>query len=199
MTDHRITLFCVVDGETTPFSVDIDSSKTVDHLKEAIKAKKTNDFSDVDADKLTLWCVAIPVVSVDKRRPIVLDEFDSAAELDPTDDLSDVFGKVPPKKTIHVIVQRFSSGNIHPEVALLRKQLSDLQQIQSNMLDSAISLGIIVKPEKKVVLTWSTSVNEATLDLKKQLFELYPQYAHDDYLEVFLYNGQPKPERISDD
>ncbi|KAG0014548.1 hypothetical protein BGZ82_001722, partial [Podila clonocystis] len=29
-------------------------------LKDLIKAKKTNDFSDIDADKLTLWRVSIP-------------------------------------------------------------------------------------------------------------------------------------------
>jgi hypothetical protein len=32
-----LTLFCIVDGESTPFSVVIDVSKTVDHLKETIK------------------------------------------------------------------------------------------------------------------------------------------------------------------
>ncbi|KAF8938614.1 hypothetical protein EDD21DRAFT_411474 [Dissophora ornata] len=68
------------------------------------------------------------------------------------------------------------------------------------MLDGSISLGIIVKPEKKVTFTWSTIVNEATLDnFKSYLFDYYPQYAHDEYLEIFLYSGQPKPERFRSD
>ncbi|KFH63329.1 hypothetical protein MVEG_10739 [Podila verticillata NRRL 6337] len=62
MTDNRLTLFCLIDGEAmfNAFSVKISSGDTVDDLKDLIKAKKTNDFSDLDADKLTLWRVSIP-------------------------------------------------------------------------------------------------------------------------------------------
>ncbi|KAF9303968.1 hypothetical protein BGZ74_002682 [Mortierella antarctica] len=57
MTDIHLTLFCVVDGETpsSAFPIKIELTETVGHLKDLIKTKKTNDFSDVDADKLTLW------------------------------------------------------------------------------------------------------------------------------------------------
>ncbi|KAF9323060.1 hypothetical protein BG006_001796, partial [Podila minutissima] len=106
MTDNRMSLFCLVDGETTPFSVEVDRTKTVDHLKDLIKAKKANTYSDVDADMLMLWHVSIPVVPPNKRKPIILNEIDSATELDPTDDISDVFEETPLKKTIHIIVQR---------------------------------------------------------------------------------------------
>ncbi|KAG9061138.1 hypothetical protein KI688_007768 [Linnemannia hyalina] len=106
MTDNRLNLFCLVDGEATPFSIEVDRTKTVDHLKDLIKAKKANAYSDVDADVLTLWRVSIPIDPPNKRKPIVLTEVQSAAELDPTDDVSDVFEGTPPKKTIHLIVQR---------------------------------------------------------------------------------------------
>ncbi|KAF9113508.1 hypothetical protein BGX30_006927, partial [Mortierella sp. GBA39] len=56
--------------------------------------------------ELTLWRVSVPVVPADKHKAIVLNEFDSATELDPTDDIADVFPDKPPKKTIHIIVQR---------------------------------------------------------------------------------------------
>jgi hypothetical protein len=41
MTNNKLTLFCLVDGETTSdaFSVEIDSTKTVDHLKDPIKVR----------------------------------------------------------------------------------------------------------------------------------------------------------------
>ncbi|KAG0242680.1 hypothetical protein BG011_003271, partial [Mortierella polycephala] len=82
---------------------------------------------------------------------------------------------------------------VDPEVAVLRKQLSD-------MVDGSISLGIIVKPEKKVTFTWSTFVNEATLDdFKSSIFDYYPQYDHDEYLEIFVYRGHPKRERLRSD
>jgi hypothetical protein len=63
-----------------------------------------------------------------------------------------------------------------------------------------IDLGIVVKPEKKVVFTWPTIVETATLDdLKKNIFNEYPQYAHDKFLDIFVYNEQAKPARIGDD
>ncbi|KAF8923165.1 hypothetical protein BGZ47_004977, partial [Haplosporangium gracile] len=89
-----------------PFSVDIDASKTVDHLKKLIKTEKANDFQDVDADKLTLWRVSIPLVPKKDRKDISLGDVPLKEELDETDDLSDVFPDKLPKKTIHIIVQR---------------------------------------------------------------------------------------------
>jgi hypothetical protein len=63
-----------------------------------------------------------------------------------------------------------------------------------------IALSVVVKPEKKVAFTWSTFVDKATLDdFKRYVFQYYPQYAHDEYLEIFVYNGHPKPERICTD
>ncbi|OAQ22601.1 hypothetical protein K457DRAFT_25897 [Linnemannia elongata AG-77] len=81
MNDNHLTLFCLVDGEATSnaFSVKIPLSDTIDDLKGLIKTKKTNDFQDVDADKLTLWA---------------------------TNKLSMVFDADLPEDTIHVIVQR---------------------------------------------------------------------------------------------
>jgi len=50
------------------------------------------------------------------------------------------------------------------------------------------------------VFYWSTIVEEATLDdFKSHIFPLYPQYAHDESLEIFIYSGQPKPESIRND
>ncbi|KAI1315212.1 hypothetical protein EDD11_001100 [Mortierella claussenii] len=83
MTDNQYILFCLVGGEATPFSVDIDSSKTVDHLKVAIK-----DISLADVPSK------------------------SKEELDETDDVSHVFTEQPPKKTIHIIVQQPPPGYV---------------------------------------------------------------------------------------
>ncbi|KAG9065460.1 hypothetical protein KI688_002787 [Linnemannia hyalina] len=62
MTDNLLTLFCLVNGDSVAFSVDIDASKTVDHLKDAIKTKIPDTFKGVDAKDLTLWRVSIPLV-----------------------------------------------------------------------------------------------------------------------------------------
>ena len=107
MASNLLTLFCLVDGEATPFSVDIDTSKTVDHLKKAIKAEKTNDLSDVNADELILWRVSIP----DSGVPVPLDSMTEKEKLKATTKLSKVFDTELSEDTIHVIVQRPPQGN----------------------------------------------------------------------------------------
>ncbi|OAQ25456.1 hypothetical protein K457DRAFT_756615 [Linnemannia elongata AG-77] len=108
MTDNHLNLFCLVDGEGTSnaFSVKIASTDTVDDLKVHIKNKKPVDFEHVDANNLTLWHVSHPVIAANKHQPVLLNAIDSPIELDPTDEVNDVFSETPPKKTIHIIVQR---------------------------------------------------------------------------------------------
>ncbi|KAG0008273.1 hypothetical protein BGZ81_004183, partial [Podila clonocystis] len=91
MTDSRLTLLCIENGETTPFSVKVDRNEIVDELKKAIKTEKAPRYDDVAADDLTLWRVSIPLVPLNERKPVFLSEVDSAIELDPADDISDVF------------------------------------------------------------------------------------------------------------
>ncbi|KAG0249397.1 hypothetical protein BGZ95_007560, partial [Linnemannia exigua] len=104
MDNNPLTLFCLVDGLPSSRALEIEVSKTrtIAHLKDLIKAKQTPAFDDITVDQLNLWRVSIPVAT-NKHKPIVLNEFESATELDPTDDVSDVFEETPPKKTIHVI------------------------------------------------------------------------------------------------
>ncbi|KAG0246542.1 hypothetical protein BG011_002390, partial [Mortierella polycephala] len=101
-----LTLFCLVDGEPTSraFPLSTPSSQTSGGLKNLVKIKKTPVFDDIDADQLTVWQVSIP--ATEDEAPIVLDTLNEKKKLMPTDDLSDVFIEKPPKKTIHIIVQR---------------------------------------------------------------------------------------------
>jgi hypothetical protein len=82
------------------------SQARVAYLKELIKAKKTPRFNDIAADELSLWRVKHPVIAANKHIPVLLRAIDGPTELDPTDDIADVFSEAPPKKTIHIIVQR---------------------------------------------------------------------------------------------
>ncbi|KAF9342169.1 hypothetical protein BGX34_008645, partial [Mortierella sp. NVP85] len=61
-----VTIWCLVNGEPSSeaFSVNVGKSATIDGLKKAIKAKKPNNLGGVDAHKLTLWCVRIPITSM---------------------------------------------------------------------------------------------------------------------------------------
>jgi hypothetical protein len=117
MTDNPLTLFCLVDGEATclAFSVDIDASKTVDHLKKLIKTEKSNIFSDVDAHQLILWRVSMPITDDDDEIPILLNNVTGdKKKLGPATRLSKAFPKDLPEEAVHIIIQRPSqsrSGN----------------------------------------------------------------------------------------
>src|SRR5436190_16591488 len=98
-----ITLLCLVKGNTTAnaFPVDINKDQFVGHLKEAIKAKKQNDFAGVDADKLKLWNVKIPDNQNNLLSNLTLNNGD---ELLATKKISKYFPNTPLEKHIHVLV-----------------------------------------------------------------------------------------------
>ncbi|KAF8905174.1 hypothetical protein BGZ58_006417, partial [Dissophora ornata] len=111
MTDNGLSLFCLVDGDamSNAFSVKATFTDTVDDLKGAIKVKKTNDFQDVDADKLTLWRVSLPIPEDDDDElPILLNSIDTKdkKKLGPATRLSKVFPGDMPEETVNIIVQR---------------------------------------------------------------------------------------------
>ncbi|KAG0092374.1 hypothetical protein BGZ93_009270 [Podila epicladia] len=62
MNDDCMELLCLVDAEATSkaFSIEVPLSGTVSHLKNLIKLKKSDRFSDVAPKDLTLWHVSIP-------------------------------------------------------------------------------------------------------------------------------------------
>ncbi|KAG0247432.1 hypothetical protein BG011_001478 [Mortierella polycephala] len=108
MTNDRLDLFCLVSGDpiSGAFSVITSSGRTVDQLRDLIKAKKTVALGDVGVEQLTLWSVLVPVAADNIHNAVFLNKIGSKTELVPTDDLSDVFEERPPKMTIHIIVQR---------------------------------------------------------------------------------------------
>ncbi|KAG0010902.1 hypothetical protein BGZ81_002492, partial [Podila clonocystis] len=109
MADTLMTLFCIVDGEATSsaFSIKIPPNDNVDDLKNLIKTKKTPEFEDVAADKLTLWKVSIPIIDGNEI-PILLDDFnkEDKKKLGPATRLSKVFLEGLPEETVNIIVQR---------------------------------------------------------------------------------------------
>lgn len=61
-TMANLTLLVYVIGLESPFSVDIERAKTVDHLKKAIlkETPNSNSWKDIDARRLDLYKVDIP-------------------------------------------------------------------------------------------------------------------------------------------
>ncbi|KAF8975604.1 hypothetical protein BGZ46_008990 [Entomortierella lignicola] len=102
----KIKLFCVIDKDATIFPVEVAVDDSVGDLKKIIKNEKPIDLADVDADKLNLWKISIPSVP---KRIFTLDnlEAEDKTELDDsTADISELFDQDPPKKTIHIIIER---------------------------------------------------------------------------------------------
>ncbi|GBC53122.2 uncharacterized protein OCT59_030178 [Rhizophagus irregularis] len=99
-----IRLFCLVKGDTfeNAFLVDVEKDQPVVHLKDAIKAKKPNDFAGVDADKLKLWKVEIGGDQDDQLENLELNDSDKLSALD---DIKDYWPTSPPKKHIHIIIK----------------------------------------------------------------------------------------------
>ncbi|KAF9998427.1 hypothetical protein BGZ65_006083 [Modicella reniformis] len=70
-----LTIWCVVDGESTSraFKVKLSPTDDVTDLKDRIKEKKPNDFAKVNAVKLTLWKVSLPLTEDEEEPSILLD------------------------------------------------------------------------------------------------------------------------------
>jgi Crinkler effector protein N-terminal domain len=52
-----LVLWCVINGESTPFDVTVPANSNISQLKERIHQKNKNTFSDIDAKNLDLWKV----------------------------------------------------------------------------------------------------------------------------------------------
>jgi hypothetical protein len=101
-TADLFTIFCWVQDDDFPFLVDIDSNKTIGHLKESILAKKPN-LSITDASTLQLCVADIPDTDTDREQF----SFEDRKVLPGSDELSYVFKDGPPKKRhIHIAIKK---------------------------------------------------------------------------------------------
>ncbi|CAG8664109.1 7664_t:CDS:1, partial [Paraglomus brasilianum] len=114
VTSGPITLFYLVYGDSIEkaFKVVIEKDKDVNDLKIAIKEKRQSMLHNIDTADLVLWRVNIPTHEKTKVELLKSSEADIEKDLggvkivDPTADISEEFGALPPKKHIHVIIMR---------------------------------------------------------------------------------------------
>ncbi|KAF9897529.1 hypothetical protein BX616_005448, partial [Lobosporangium transversale] len=208
----EVTLFCVIDGDSSVFPVDIPSSKTIDHLKDAIKKKKL-EFHDIDASKLTLWHVAISSIS---KKPITLSNLTDEQKAqknpekleDPTSEVSEVFGAVPPKKTIHVIIERPAKREENePIIASLQKMNADLQkeiadlkqQLHTNAnLETMIARlqTMNANLQKEMANQEIVNLNTYSETTQKEHAELKQQLHADTYITLNIVNNRDRDEIV---
>ena len=114
------TLWCLVLGDKTTFSVKVDGTQTVDELKEAIKNQALHKFENVDAYELTLYRVEGDQSCTWQER---IDEFERLSQNlnegtklgDVEQQLSEIFGESPPKgKKYYILVVPPQCKSIDP-------------------------------------------------------------------------------------
>ncbi|EGZ13480.1 hypothetical protein PHYSODRAFT_368893, partial [Phytophthora sojae] len=110
-----LLLNCMLVGDGGVISTILEEWKTVALLKKAIKVEKPNDFKDIDADKLQLflaktesgaWLSSKDPDMISMRSGGIPEHVKTLlnVEMDPADEIGDVFEGAPTKKTIHVLV-----------------------------------------------------------------------------------------------
>jgi len=103
------TVFCLVAGEDVSFPVEIEKSKTVGQLKDAIKKKNPTTFDGIDAKSLTLYHVDLP--DDDDLDQNVNKELERKPKpLRPSEEMADIFSEGLKKRMVHILVQPSRSG-----------------------------------------------------------------------------------------
>ncbi|KAI1315836.1 hypothetical protein EDD11_000271 [Mortierella claussenii] len=107
MADKSLNLFCLVDGESimNAFKVEIEKTKKVSALKELIKTKKSSDFNDIDADKLSLWQVLIPEGASEGQKGNVFGGLTEENKLSRLQSLLLLFPQGAAEGFIHIVVK----------------------------------------------------------------------------------------------
>ncbi|KAF9994469.1 hypothetical protein BGZ80_007582 [Entomortierella chlamydospora] len=132
MTSVKVKLFCIIDGDSTAFSVKIEPEDAIDDLKDAIKKKQSPLFDDIRASELILWSVDV----ADEGIPVHLDHVESKTQLTKsTKSIKIVFGENPAADTIHCIVRRPAPAFILLKVntsTFLRRQVVQVHHLLKN-------------------------------------------------------------------
>ncbi|KAI8600149.1 hypothetical protein EDD21DRAFT_141351 [Dissophora ornata] len=90
MAANKLALFCLVDGESTAFEVEIDRNASISRFKDAIFDKIDN--TGFKAKDLVLWRVTIPFDENAEDEPILLDGLNVKTKLgNPRTRLSELF------------------------------------------------------------------------------------------------------------
>ena len=104
----KITIFCIILGDNRAFSVDIEETKTVDHLKDEIKMKRKHDLVGCDAVWLELYQlkgINFDAPYLEKVRKISQDlGGQESPKLDLWLELSTIKGGFP-KGMLHILVE----------------------------------------------------------------------------------------------
>jgi hypothetical protein len=103
-------IFCIFEGQSTPWSVKIEKNESVTTLRETIKKRKSKVLADVDADDLTLYKVDI-YEDLELIAKLEQKMSDNPPPLFTSMRMTDLYSKEPPKRSVHILV-RPPSGTV---------------------------------------------------------------------------------------
>jgi hypothetical protein len=133
----QLDLNCLVLNDNTHhiFPIEIAERKTVGALKDAIKDKKEHTFQHVDADRLILWKVCIPI---NRNLTTNLSKLDFVHEgsLLPAEELSEVFSDSPVRKSLHIVVRAPPAGELDRNFPIAHHRASKCQSCWMPTADS---------------------------------------------------------------
>ncbi|GBB88950.1 hypothetical protein RclHR1_15570010 [Rhizophagus clarus] len=165
---ESVIIYTLMKDNVAILDVDIEF---ISKLKEAIKAKNSQTFTNVDAKDIKLWKVPISVDHVNLLNNLSLED---GEELLAINEIGDYWTEKLPKKHIHVIVSP-PEATATSEVLKLREEVASLKKKLSK---SEYEFDIIVKPKQKTN-KWTVNIEQGTLisDLKDYIRELYKPLA----------------------
>ncbi|KAG0015829.1 hypothetical protein BGZ81_011501 [Podila clonocystis] len=165
MTDNRLSLFCLVEGESSSvaFPVKTSSADTVGDLKNLIvNGDQAPAFKDVASKDLTLWRVSIPIE--DDEVPILLNNVThkDKKKLGPATRLSKVFPEELAEETVHIIVQRPPQGDLRVDIKKIADKVFAPGSPITDFLDAFVrvqrNLPVTTGPIRGLPRAWRRSL-----------------------------------------
>ncbi|CAJ0748189.1 13319_t:CDS:2 [Entrophospora sp. SA101] len=138
MSNNKI-LFCLVEGgsKEKAFKVIAGTDDDVSDLKEKIKGKRPNTFTNTDAAEIVLWKVNIPIDEDAMEVDIFLKDIQDKLKLSiPTRKICDVFTENIADASIHIIVKQPSGQGNSTDVFSLIEELNNKVESVDNKLES---------------------------------------------------------------
>ena len=100
----RLKLFVFIIGFDSSFSVNIESSESIDDLKESILIKNPDELKGVGATRLTLYQVQLPDDETLEQSALQAWKHPGKKKLFPSQRLSEIFPTDPPARIISILV-----------------------------------------------------------------------------------------------
>jgi Crinkler effector protein N-terminal domain len=105
MSEPTLSINCLLLGSDSSevFTVKIPKTENVSILKRLIKEEQSHSLNHVDASKLTVWKVSLPVDTIAPE--LTVDGVKASKQLRSVEKMSSIFGEDEVEEHVHILVQ----------------------------------------------------------------------------------------------